>query len=76
MDFVVNDMQCAIECKSSQRIRDDHLKGLRELAKDHPEVKMRILVGLEPGKRLTPDGIWILHAEEFTKMLWKGEIFS
>jgi predicted AAA+ superfamily ATPase len=76
VDFVVNDMQCAIECKSSQRIRDDHLKGLRELAKDHPEVKMRILVGLEPGKRLTPDGIWILHAEEFTKMLWKGEIFS
>jgi hypothetical protein len=46
------------------------------LAKDHPEVKMRILVGLEPEKRLTPDGIWILHAEEFTKMLWKGEIFS
>jgi hypothetical protein len=52
------------------------LKGLRELAKDHPEVKMRILVGLEPGKRLTPDGIWVLHAEEFTKMLWKGEVFS
>jgi hypothetical protein len=51
-------------------------KRLRELAKNHPEVKMRILVGLEPGKRLTPDGIWILHAEEFTKMLWKGEIFS
>ena len=76
VDFVVNDMQCAIECKSSQRIRDDHLKGLRELVKDHPDVKMRILVGLEPGKRLTPDGIWVLHAEEFTKMLWKGEVFS
>lgn len=61
--------------QAGKRIRDDHLKGLRELVKDHPEVKMRILVGLEPGKGLTPDGIWILHAEEFTKMLWRGEIF-
>lgn len=75
VDFVVDDMQCAIECKSSQLIRDDHLKGLRELVKDHPGVKRRILVGMEPGKRRTPDGIWILHAGEFTKMLWEGEFF-
>ncbi len=75
VDFIVNDMQCAIECKSSQRIRDDHLKDLRELAKDHPEVKMRILVGLEPGKRLTPDGILIFGHQEFTQILWSGELF-
>jgi predicted AAA+ superfamily ATPase len=75
VDFIVNDMQCAIECKASGRIRDDHMKGLRELGKDHPEVKMRMVVGLEPGKRMTPDGIWVLSAEEFTKMLWSGEMF-
>jgi hypothetical protein len=51
------------------------MKGLRELGKDHPEVKMRMVVGLEPGKRMTPDGIWVLSAEEFIKMLWSGEMF-
>jgi predicted AAA+ superfamily ATPase len=75
VDFIVNDMECAIEVKSSRLIADHHLKGLRELARDHPEVKRRVLLGLEPKDRRTPDGIDILGIQGFLQALWEGRLF-
>ena len=75
VDFIVNHMQCAIECKASAKINNTHLKGLRELVKDHPKVGRRIIVCQEPKARRTEDGIEILPVATFLKELWAGGMF-
>lgn len=75
VDFVVNDMALAIEVKASPNIASQHLKNLRELKKDHPELKQSVLVALEKRPRKTEDGILILPVAEFTQRLWEGQLF-
>ena len=75
VDFVINDMQLAVEAKATRKVTTDHLKGLRELAHDHPEIKNRVLVCLETTERRTPDGIHIIPALGFCKKLWAGHWF-
>jgi predicted AAA+ superfamily ATPase len=74
VDFVLGDMQVAIEAKSSERITRDHLRGLRSLVEDHPRVERRIVVCREPRARKTDDGIEILPAATFVRRLWAGEL--
>jgi predicted AAA+ superfamily ATPase len=76
VDFVVNHMDCAIEAKSTIGITDRHLKGLRELATDHPEVRRRVVVSLDEKDRMSADGIEILHYTTFLDRLWRGELFT
>ncbi|MCF7928860.1 MAG: DUF4143 domain-containing protein [Spirochaetales bacterium] len=75
VDFLINHIDCAIGCKSSQNIKEDHLKGLRELYKDHPEVKRRLIVSLDEKNRISEDGIEILNYREFVRRLWDGDFF-
>ena len=75
MDFVINDMAVAIEAKSSRAISSHHLKGLRQLAIDHPNVERRIVVCLEERPRRTPDGIEIMPYGDFVQHLWSEGIF-
>lgn len=70
VDFSVGSMDAAIEAKASPKVTMDHLKGLRSLVQDHPKVKRRIVVSLEPKARKTEDGIEILPAREFARRLW------
>ena len=74
VDFVVGDMRTAIEAKASARVVTRHLKGLRSLRTDHPDVARRIVVCLEDRPRRTDDGIAILPAHEFVKRLWDGDL--
>lgn len=74
VDFIVGDMQAAIEVKSSERITDTHLKGLRSLTGDHPKVGRKLVVCREPRARRTDDGIEILPASTFVRRLWAGEL--
>jgi predicted AAA+ superfamily ATPase len=74
VDFVIDDMACAIEAKATSRVTSDHLRGLREVIVDHRKVKRRILVCLEERMRRTEDGIDILPAREFTRRLWSGRL--
>ncbi|MGB5416092.1 MAG: AAA family ATPase [Polyangiales bacterium] len=74
VDFVLGNMQLAIEAKSSARITRDHLKGLRSLVEDHPHVGRRVVVCREPRARKTDDGIEILPAATFVRRLWNGEL--
>lgn len=76
VDFIVNDMELAIEAKSSAKITSDHLRGLRALREDHPKVKRRILVSLEKQSRRTEDGIEIMSYKEFVKLLWSNELIK
>jgi predicted AAA+ superfamily ATPase len=75
VDFIVNDLECAIECKSSERVHDHHLKSLRELKKEHPKCGRRLLVSREPVSRQTNDGIEILSVNDFLAELWDGSLF-
>ncbi|HAK44449.1 MAG TPA: AAA family ATPase [Spirochaeta sp.] len=75
VDFIVNYIDCAIESKSSENIKSQHLKGLRELKKDHPEVKKMIIVSMDNHDRETEDGILILHYLTFLDLLWQEEFF-
>jgi len=73
VDFIVNDMQVAIEAKASRRITSDHLKGLRTLSEDQ-RVGRRVVVSLEPEPRHTADGIEILPAAVFAQRLQAGDL--
>ena len=70
VDFIIGDLELAIEAKSSDRIHGDHLKGLRELKKEYPELKKACVVCLEEKARLTEDGILILPYKNFVERLW------
>jgi len=74
VDFVVGDMQIAIEAKATARVTSDHLKGLRSVIEDHKQIKRRIVVCLETTPRRTDDGIEIVPAEVFATELWAGAI--
>lgn len=74
VDFIAGDMELAIEAKSSARITSDHLSGLREIVKDQPKLKKRILISLEERARKTEDGIEILPYSVFTQHLWSGTL--
>ena len=75
VDFVIGDMEMAIEAKSGGHITNDHLKGLRQLARDHPGVG-RIVVCREPRARRTEDGIDLLPFGVFVERLWSGELLA
>ena len=70
VDFVVGDMQLAVEAKDSRNIGSRHLRGLRSISRDHPGIPRRVIVCLEPRVRRTSDGIDILPAEDFARRLW------
>jgi predicted AAA+ superfamily ATPase len=75
VDFVVNEMEVVVEAKAVANVASHHMKGLREVALDHPEVGGRILVCLDTKSRRTSDGILILPAQEFSQRLAAREIF-
>lgn len=74
VDFIVNDMEVAIEAKASANITSTHLKGLRTLHEEHLAAR-RIVVCLEPRPRRTDDGIEVLPARTFVERLWSGSIY-
>ena len=74
VDFILGDMDCAIEAKASGRVTTDHLRGLRAIIKDHPELKRRVLVSLEQRPRITEDRIEILPYAVFIQQLWSNDL--
>jgi predicted AAA+ superfamily ATPase len=74
VDFIIGDMEVAIEAKASPRITSDHLKGVRALAADHPAVRRRIVASLETRARRTEDGVEILPWRRFAGELWSGAL--
>ena len=76
VDFIVGDMRIAIEAKGAARIGSRHLKGLRTLTKDHPELQRRIVVCLESVPLRTDDGIEILPVRSFLDELWNDSLLA
>jgi predicted AAA+ superfamily ATPase len=74
VDFIVNDIELAIEAKATAKVSADHLRGLRNLKQDHPRVRLRVVVCLESKTRRTDDGILIVPAREFCERLNAGDL--
>ena len=72
VDFVVDDVDLAVEAKASSRIHSGHLKGLKALAQELPRGMRRVVVCLDRRPWRTDDGIEILPAVEFAERLWSG----
>lgn len=75
VDFIVNDMDVAIEVKATRNVTVSHLKGLRSLQCDQPDIRRRMVVCFEAKPRMTDDGIEILPANIFMEKLWNGNFF-
>jgi uncharacterized protein len=75
VDFIINDMEIAIEAKATAKVTSDHLRGLRALIEDHRRVQRRVVVCLERTARTTEDGILILPPHDFCSRLAAGELF-
>jgi predicted AAA+ superfamily ATPase len=75
VDFIIDDMAYAVEAKASRSVTADHLRGLRELSREHPRVKKRFVVSLDAHPRVTEDGIEVLPYSVFVQRLWQGNLF-
>jgi len=73
VDFLVGDW-LAIEVKSSENIRDSHLKGLYALRKKYPSFETLVVVSRVPRALKRDDGILVLPYMDFAKRLWDGEL--
>jgi len=73
VDFILDDMNVAIEVKGSHRIHSSHTKGLRALLEDHT-VKRSVIVSLEKQLRKLDSSIEILPWQVFLEELWLGEL--
>lgn len=72
VDFIIGDAEIAIEVKSSDEAKPHDLKGLRAFKEDNPQTRP-ILISLDAEPRLL-NGIEILPASHFLKLLWEGKI--
>jgi len=71
VDFILGDMEVAIETKGSRRVHEGDLKGLRALL-DEQEVRRAVLVALEEEPRKIDRRIEILPWKRFLEGLWSG----
>lgn len=71
VDFVLGDMQAAIEVKGSARVHAGDLGGLRALCASH-RIRHRVVVCLERAPRTLDDGIEVLPWRHFLEWLWAG----
>ena len=74
VDFIVGRMRLAVEAKGSSRINSRHMRALRLLKEEHPEVGKRVIVCLDTQTWQTEDGIQVLTAAEFVRRLWNGNL--
>jgi predicted AAA+ superfamily ATPase len=72
VDFILGEMELAIEIKTSKRINESHLKGLKALREENT-VKRCILVSFETEPKML-DGIECLPWQIFLEKLWAGEL--
>ncbi len=74
VDFILGPGTVAIEAKGKSRINPGDMQGLINFRKDFPQVRTLMIVCLENRMRRTGDGIDIVPYQEFTRLLWDGQL--
>ena len=72
VDFILGH-RLAIEVKSTTRVSDKHLRGLRAFREEEPRCEL-LLVCLDETDRTTEDGVRLLHWRRFAELLWSGAL--
>lgn len=72
VDFILGDMEVALEVKGAKRVHEGDLRGLRALSESH-RVRRSMLVSLESQPRLI-SGIELVPWRLFLDRLWGGEL--
>ena len=72
VDAIIGEGRIAIELKSSEEVQSRHTKGLKAFEEEFPNAR-KIIVSLDKNRR-TLNGIEIIPATEFLKMIWNNEI--
>lgn len=72
VDAVIGDARIAIEIKSTDHVENEHKKGLKRFAEEHPEAK-QIIVSRDLITRRSGD-VDLYYVTDFFKALWEGEI--
>ena len=75
VDFILDDMNVAIEVKSSSKIHSGHTKGLKALLEEHT-VNKAIIVSTIKQEMTVSKGIHVLPWKQFLEMLWQGKFDS
>ncbi len=75
VDFILNDMEVAIEVKSSKRVHDTDAKALK-LLQEECAVKKSIIVSFESEPKTLAGNIASLPWELFLQKLWSGELLQ
>lgn len=72
VDFILGDMEVAIEIKGSARVHEGDLRGLLALLEERP-VKHCLVVSLESQPRHLHRAIEVVPWRQFIERLWAGE---
>jgi len=72
VDFILGDMNVAIEVKGTQKIHSGHARGLKALLEEHL-VERAIIVSLEKEPKRLESRLEILPWQLFLEELWSGE---
>ena len=72
VDFILGDMNVAIEVKGSQKVHSGHTRGLKALLQEHT-VKRAVVVSLERQPRKLDASIEVLPWQVFLEELWSGD---
>ena len=73
MDFILNDMEVAIEIKTSKHIHNIDVTALKVLQQEY-SVKKAIVVSFESEPKTLDNNIVCLPWENFLLQLWGGEL--
>jgi uncharacterized protein len=74
VDLIIGDLQLAIEFKSSRKVDDRDLKGLRALMEDQ-KVRKAIVVSQDSVIRKLQGDITVYPWQKFCEKLWAGDFF-
>jgi len=72
VDFILGEMNAAIEVKGSQRVNSSHIRAMRALMEEHT-VEHAIIVSLDKEPRQLGANIQVLPWQIFLGKLWSGE---
>ena len=72
VDAVIGNGLVAIEFKSSEEVQSKHTKGLKAFAEEYADARL-IVVSMDINPRIL-NGVEILPAMDFLKLLWAGKI--
>lgn len=73
VDFILGDMNVAVEIKGTKRVHSGHARGLKALLAEH-KVDKPIIVSLENQPKKIDSVITVLPWQVFLETLWSGEL--